>query len=76
MHCGVVRTRRRNSRCNLFTPPVIPASRIGDGGLGDVSGSIKGLGDSFGGDEELDLMYDPILNFYYDPKTNKYYELL
>eukprot|EP00959_Pyramimonas_sp_CCMP1952_P470516 9496772-Pyramimonas_sp.AAC.2 len=27
-------------------------------------------------EEELDLMYDPILNFYYDPKSNKYYELL
>lgn len=25
--------------------------------------------------EELDLMYDPMLNCYYDPKTNKYYEL-
>ena len=25
--------------------------------------------------EDLDLMYDPILNCYYDPKTNKYYEL-
>lgn len=25
--------------------------------------------------DELDLMYDPMLNCYYDPKTNKYYEL-
>jgi len=25
--------------------------------------------------EEVDLMYDPMLNCYYDPKTNKYYEL-
>ena len=25
--------------------------------------------------DDLDLMYDPILNCYYDPKTNKYYEL-
>ena len=25
--------------------------------------------------EDLDLMYDPMLNCYYDPKTNKYYEL-
>ena len=31
-------------------------------------------GDDAGGDE-IDLMYDPILNCYYDPKTNKYYEL-
>ena len=28
-----------------------------------------------GREEDLDLMYDPILNCYYDPKTNKYYEL-
>jgi len=25
--------------------------------------------------EELDLLYDGILNCYYDPRTNKYYEL-
>ena len=25
--------------------------------------------------DDLDLLYDPILNCYYDPKTNKYYEL-
>jgi len=25
--------------------------------------------------DELDLMFDPILNCYYDPKTNKYYQL-
>ena len=24
---------------------------------------------------DLDLVYDPILNFYYDPKNGKYYEL-
>ena len=28
-----------------------------------------------GREDDLDLMYDPILNCYYDPKTNKYYEL-
>ena len=28
-----------------------------------------------GKNEDLDLMYDPMLNCYYDPKTNKYYEL-
>jgi hypothetical protein len=26
-------------------------------------------------DEDLELMYDPVLNCYYDPRTNKYYEL-
>lgn len=25
--------------------------------------------------DDLNLMYDPILNCYYDPKTNKYYQL-
>ena len=28
-----------------------------------------------GSSDDLDLMYDPMLNCYYDPKTNKYYEL-
>jgi len=27
-----------------------------------------------GEDEELDLLYDPVLNCYYDPCTNQYYE--
>ena len=48
-----------------------------------VSGVFDGLDDSMaagapeglGGSEDLDLMYDPMLNCYYDPKTNKYYEL-
>jgi len=26
--------------------------------------------------DDLDLVYDPILNFYYDPKNGKYYELV
>ena len=26
-------------------------------------------------EDELDLLYDQVLNCYYDPKTNKYYEL-
>jgi hypothetical protein len=25
--------------------------------------------------DDLNLMYDPVLNCYYDPKTNKYYQL-
>eukprot|EP00127_Corallochytrium_limacisporum_P002901 Clim_evm80s142 gene=Clim_evmTU80s142 len=28
------------------------------------------------GGEELDLLYDPVLNCYYDPVSNKYYDLL
>jgi hypothetical protein len=26
--------------------------------------------------EELDLVYDPVLNCYYDPTTMKYYEII
>ena len=26
-------------------------------------------------EEELDLLFDPVLNCYFDPKTQKYYEL-
>ena len=31
--------------------------------------------DEDSGEEELDLLYDPVLNCYFDPKTCKYYEL-
>ena len=27
-------------------------------------------------EEELDLLYDQVLDCYYDPKTNKYYQLV
>ena len=27
-------------------------------------------------EDELDLLYDPVLNCYFDPKTCKYYELV
>ena len=27
------------------------------------------------GERELDLLYDPVLNYYYDPASCKYYEL-
>ena len=40
---------------------------------GDETG---GAGDETGAAAELDLIYDPILNFYYDPKDGKYYELV
>ena len=41
---------------------------------GGEEGGAAGV-DGQGGSEDLDLMYDPMLNCYYDPKTNKYYEL-
>lgn len=28
-----------------------------------------------GSEEEVDLLFDPVLNCYYDPATNRYYEL-
>lgn len=40
----------------------------------DQSGG--GGGNSDYDEEELDLLYDPVLNCYYDPQTHKYYELL
>ncbi len=38
----------------------------------------KGEGGSMETDdeEELDLLFDPVLNCYFDPKTCKYYELI
>jgi hypothetical protein len=46
---------------------------VGEGGAGAETG---GAGDETGGAADLDLIYDPILNFYYDPKDGKYYELV
>jgi len=37
-----------------------------------ISNTIDEESDS---EEELDLLYDPVLNCYFDPKTCKYYEL-
>lgn len=64
-----------------ITPPprsaagiVVPdelAPSCGAGGAGTADAYASG-GEE---DDELDLMYDPLLDCYYDPKTNKYYEL-
>ena len=43
------------------------------GAAGDETGAA---GDETGAAADLDLIYDPILNFYYDPKDGKYYELV
>ena len=46
------------------------------GGPGVEGGVADGAeGEGAAASEDLDLMYDPMLNCYYDPKTNKYYEL-
>ena len=37
--------------------------------------TIGGMGEDDDDNEDLELMYDPVLNCYFDPKTNKYYEL-
>ena len=44
----------------------------GEDGTAAGEGGADGNG---GSGEDLDLMYDPMLNCYYDPRTNKYYEL-
>ena len=53
---------------------------VGEGGAGDETGGAGdetgGAGDETGAAADLDLIYDPILNFYYDPKDGKYYELV
>ena len=40
------------------------------------SGNNGGQGQpGAGGEQDIDLLYDPILSCYFDPKTGKYYEL-
>ena len=69
--------RLKNSDCLARQPAaraaqVVERPQMGCGGTesfgksGDISRDLR---------EELDLMYDPMLNCYYDPGTNKYYEL-
>lgn len=49
---------------------------VGGADVPDSDGANQGLADlGATRSEDLDLMYDPMLNCYYDPKTNKYYEL-
>ena len=36
----------------------------------------QSLRDEDDNEEELDLLFDPVLECYFDPKTCKYYELL
>jgi len=35
----------------------------------------NGMRDNGDEEEDLELIYDPILNCYWDPQNNKYYEL-
>lgn len=80
-----------SSHQRLFTPPIVPPSKVlqahraghepqqqpqvlvlgGDKPGNGAAGGVK----RNGGEEMVDLVYDPVLNCYYDAKTNKYYEL-
>lgn len=46
-----------------YTPPIEPV---------EPGGAIR---DSAHGEEELELLYDPILKCYYDPRTHEFYEV-
>lgn len=66
-----------------FTPPIVPPSKVMSGAAAATSAASKGpqvlavAGGSMmqGGEEMVDLVFDPILNCYYDAKTNQYFEL-
>jgi hypothetical protein len=52
-------------------------SRQGADGSGESEAGPRGDASAANpqeGGDDLDLMYDPVLNRYYDPRTNKYYE--
>ena len=65
-----------------FTPPIVPPSKVVQQQRAAAAAAagpqlrpqVMTLGGR-GGDEMVDLVYDPVLNCYYDHKTNKYYEL-
>ncbi|EKX31136.1 hypothetical protein GUITHDRAFT_122663 [Guillardia theta CCMP2712] len=69
----------------LTTPPIIPPSQQGepyqDGREAAAQAQEEAYGISPQGEddeeeeEDLELIYDPILNCYWDPQNNKYYEL-
>ena len=56
-------------------------ARSGPSGSKPTSPSFAGENDGNSEGEnkeepaELDLIYDPVLNYYFDPKSNTYYEL-
>ena len=64
--CGV---EKRRSKSGTATQPREEKQPAADGGEPAPDDSLEVSND------DLDLLYDPILNCYYDPKTNKYYEL-
>lgn len=76
---------RKGSKAGGSTATEQPAGGGDEAGGAGAGASWQGGGDGggteqvrpagAGGSEDLDLMYDPMLNCYYDPRTNKYYEL-
>ena len=74
---GMAMGARGLSLSHATPPRALVATRKGSkSAAGSAERPAEGTGP--GGDderEELDLLYDGILNCYYDPRTNKYYEL-
>lgn len=76
---------------NVFSPPIVLASEINQQPL-QMGGALDGCVDDNmttdcgvqpksclnekDHDEELQLLYDPVLGYYYDPKSRKYYQLI
>ena len=75
------RQREMINKHRIFTPPVIPASKVYENDHFKPSltshyvGEQESLDDAEDGNTMMDLIYDPILNCYYDAKANRYYEL-
>ena len=88
---AIKRQREMINKHRIFTPPVIPASKVyendhlkpGSLTLNNspdrlcIAGDEESLEDAANddGNTMMDLIYDPILNCYYDAKANRYYEL-
>jgi len=67
---------------NIILRLLCPLSRGMGGTLSPAMGTLTDQSDlgmeeawQEGGEEEVELMYDPQLNCFYDPHTCKYYEL-
>lgn len=64
--------------CRAYSPPICyPDELTRQATLPQHTTTLNNPGtiEEDSGEEELDLLYDPVLNCYFDPKTCKYYEL-
>ena len=66
---ALIVSEKRRSKSGAATHPREEQQHAADGGEPAPDDSLEVSND------DLDLLYDPILNCYYDPRTNKYYEL-